>query len=892
MKKKSRTLLALALFLPSLFLPGTALSAPPSPAPAKRILVLYSHHIGMPWDTLVQSGLTAEFSGSNRNDLDLNIEYLDFSRNPSEDYQNAILHMLEMKYAGKQPDIIISDLDKPGSRLLMSIHRLFPDAWYILSYDQVPSESSSLFPDQVVGFSIEPNFHNTHLDFIEKAMPQTDQICYISGATPTELNYTAKARESFEEYEDRFDFIYLEGLPLDDLLDRVGRLDKNTAILFSTYFRDLAGNAYTPRVVLEQIHERAQVPIFGLVDTFLGSGIVGGRLSSAEQLGRTAAQIALSILDNELPAGTRLKKVPAVNMFDWRELKRWDISEDLLPENSTIRYREFSFFALYKWHFFLGICIVLTQTLLIACLMGALRRRKIAEKALSGSEKKYRRLVENLRDGIISIDRNHIITGFNTGAMRIFGYREDDIIGRPITALMPPDENKQQLEAMTEVLKHDIFSENESTRLKKDGTPIPVRVIQSTLKNESDHIIGLVEIVKDISRQKEAQREKAELEMALQQAQKMEAIGTLAGGVAHDFNNILAAIIGFTEFSLLELPPDSPLEPNLQEVMKAGKRARDLVNQILTFAKNSREAVRPIHVSPIADEALKLLRSTIPASIEIRRQIRAASPILADPVKIHQVFMNICVNAAQSMQNGGILEMAVADVNKDDIPPARCRNLPQEHYLEIRISDTGSGIPPYAIGMIFEPYFTTKEVGSGSGLGLSVVHGIVKSYGGAIFVDSEMGQGTVFTIYFPTTRGEPKEIPMESSGLPGGNEHILVVDDEPAITKMISQLLGRLGYSVTAKTESAAALAVFQSKPDAFDLLITDMTMPVLCGDVLARKIKQIRSEIPIILCTGYSKTLADKKPNGISALLMKPVEQKKLADIVRELLDNKMGRG
>jgi signal transduction histidine kinase len=445
---------------------------------------------------------------------------------------------------------------------------------------------------------------------------------------------------------------------------------------------------------------------------------------------------------------------------------------------------------------------------------------------------------------------------------------------------------------MTEVLEEDIFSENEATRLKKDGTPIPVRVIHSTLKNESDHIIGLVEIVRDISRQKQAAQEKAELELALQQAQKMEAIGTLAGGIAHDFNNILAAIIGYTEFAIFDLPPGSPLEPNLQEVMKAGKRARDLVNQILTFARHNHEAVRPIHVPPIAVEALKLIRSTIPTSIEIRQQIESDAPILADPIKIHQVFMNICVNAAQSMQDGGVMEVAVVDPPKADIPPERRTNLPQEHYLEIRVSDTGSGIPENTIGMIFEPYFTTKEVGDGSGLGLSVVHGIVKSYGGAIFVDSKLGQGTVFTIYFPITREKPKVLLPEPSDLPGGNESILVVDDEPAITKMISQLLSRLGYNVTAKTDSAAALAVFQKKPHAFDLVITDMTMPVFNGDVLAREIQQIRSDIPIILCTGYSKTLANKKPRNINTLLIKPIEHEELANEVRKLLDETVGRG
>lgn len=346
------------------------------------------------------------------------------------------------------------------------------------------------------------------------------------------------------------------------------------------------------------------------------------------------------------------------------------------------------------------------------------------------------------------------------------------------------------------------------------------------------------------------------------------------------------------EFALFDTPPDSPMESNLQEVMKAGKRARDLVNQILTFAKRNQEAVKPINVPSIAADALKLIRSTIPSSIEIRQRLEAESSILADPVKIHQIFMNICINAAQSMKNGGLLGVDVMDVPEKDVHLEEQTNLPGKDYLKIRISDTGSGIPENTIGLIFEPYFTTKEVGAGTGLGLSVVHGIVKSHGGEIFIDSIVDQGTVFTIYFPITREQPREIPAKSFDLPKGRESVLLVDDEPAIIKMTSQLLIHLGYSVTSRTDSAEALALFQKKPDGFDLVITDMTMPAICGNVLAREMKKIRPDIPILLCTGYSKALSCEKPLDAGAIIMKPVEQRELAHVIRRLLDGKDGTG
>jgi PAS domain S-box-containing protein len=723
-------------------------------------------------------------------------------------------------------------------------------------------------------------------------MPKIGHIYYISGSAPQELRDAERAREEFDRYQDTFDFIFFEGLPLDDLLNQVGRLQDDSAIIFSTYFRDIDGIPHTPRDVLEYIYAHTNAPIFGLTDTYLGHGIVGGQLTSAEQIGSTAAQIALNILDDKVPADMPPRKVPATNMFDWRELKRWGISEHQLPDNSIVRYRESSFFEIYKWHLLLGAGIVLIQTVLIAFLLVTLSRRKAAEKALSGSEKKYRRLVESLRDGIISIDKNNTITGFNTGAAQIFGYREREVVGRPITTLIPNNESRRQLDNIDDVVKNDIFLEYESTRLNKNGNHIPVRIILSALKNESDKIIGLIEIVRDTSQQKLAEQEKEQLEMALQQAHKMEAIGTLAGGIAHDFNNILAAIIGFTEFSLLDVDPGSSVESNLQEVIKAGKRARDLVNQILTYARRNYETVKPISVHPIAVDALKLIRSMTPSSIDIRHRIETESLIVADPVKIQQIFINICVNAVQSMKDGGRLEVFVNDVPKNDLPLEHHRRLPLNDYLKIEISDTGSGIAENILALIFEPYFTTKEVGSGTGLGLSVVHGIVKSYGGEIIVDSVIDQGTTFTVYFPITKEKQTKTLPRPTNLPRGNEKILVVDDEPAVLRIISQQLNYLGYRVTTRTDSADALALFQKNPNDFDLIITDMTMPAFCGDVLAQEIRKIRSDIPIVLCTGFSHKLTNGTPDGVNALLEKPVEQAKLAKCVRMLLDSMPGTG
>lgn len=380
----------------------------------------------------------------------------------------------------------------------------------------------------------------------------------------------------------------------------------------------------------------------------------------------------------------------------------------------------------------------------------------------------------------------------------------------------------------------------------------------------------------------------------LVQAQKMESIGTLAGGIAHDFNNILSSVIGFTELALDDVEKGSNIEDSLQEVYTAGKRAKDLVKQILAFARQSDETVNPINVVAIADEVLKFIRSSIPTSIKIKQALESDSLTLANATQVHQIFMNLCTNAAYAMEDdGGILEITIQDVAPELTDKWEKRNLKQKDYIEIRVSDTGSGIPPEIIDSVFEPYFTTKGIGEGTGMGLAMVHGIIESYSGQIIVDSTLGKGTTFTIYLPITKTQQSHQSIESETLPSGTEKILYVDDEISLVKMGDQILSRLGYSVTTLTSSIEALELFNVKPDEFDLVITDMTMPDMTGDRLAKEIIKIRPDIPVILCTGYSKKISKESifEIGIKEFVYKPVVKSDLAKTVRKVLDEAKGK-
>jgi signal transduction histidine kinase/ActR/RegA family two-component response regulator len=386
------------------------------------------------------------------------------------------------------------------------------------------------------------------------------------------------------------------------------------------------------------------------------------------------------------------------------------------------------------------------------------------------------------------------------------------------------------------------------------------------------------------------------LQQQLIQSQKMEAIGTLAGGIAHDFNNILSAILGYAELALYEMPEGSPGRQDVAEVIKAGNRAKDLVKQILTFSRKTEQEFKPIDIAPLLKEALKFLRASLPSTIEIHTRISAEkTSVLCTPTMIQQVLMNLCTNAAQAMKDAaGVLDVGLTNIEVDAAQIKRHPGLRAGPHVCLTVGDTGPGIEPDVLTRIFDPYFTTKAKGEGTGLGLSVVHGIIQALKGVVEVDSRPGSGTTFHILLPyvVSGDEPKVICPKP--LSTGNERILLTDDEDVLAAMAKQMLEHLGYRVTVRTDSRAALEAFRSHPRDFDLVITDKTMPGMTGFELAERISAIRPKIPVILCSGDSDDLEVKRAAalGISRLVMKPLGMDELAEAVRSALDGAEAHG
>ncbi|MEW6351313.1 MAG: PAS domain S-box protein [Thermodesulfobacteriota bacterium] len=491
--------------------------------------------------------------------------------------------------------------------------------------------------------------------------------------------------------------------------------------------------------------------------------------------------------------------------------------------------------------------------------------------------------IEQAAESIMITDAEETILYTNPAFERVTGYTSEEAVGRKAGFIMSGLHNPVYYRSLRDTLARGEVWHGRFVNRKKDGSLFHEDATISPVKDESGRIVSYVAVKRDVTRE-------VRLEEELRQAHKMEAIGTLAGGIAHDFNNILSAIFGFTQLALDEAPKGTSMRDRLSEVLIAAERAADLVKRILTFSRKSEQEKKVITVEPLLKEVLKFLRASLPSTIEIRQNFRAPqTKVWADPTQMHQVLMNLCTNARQAMREGGgtlevTVDCLVLDADSCDLDP----DMTGGRFVRLGVTDSGKGIPPEIRDRIFDPYFTTKKQGEGTGLGLAVVHGIVKSHGGAIRVKSNPEEATTFHVFLPVAEDDADDQAASEEQPPTGHERILFVDDEGPITRIAKLMLEDLGYQVVAETDSARALEVFRQDPSAFDLVITDMTMPRMTGKEMAQEILIIRPNIPVMLCTGFSEEInrAQAEELGIRAFFMKPLNREKMAPIVRDLLD------
>ncbi|MCP5052583.1 MAG: PAS domain S-box protein [bacterium] len=523
---------------------------------------------------------------------------------------------------------------------------------------------------------------------------------------------------------------------------------------------------------------------------------------------------------------------------------------------------------------------------LMAVIEDVSQRMKTEEK-FKQSEERNRALLTLIPDLVFRIDMRGTYLDYKAPQEEL-AIPADQIIGNNIMNLEVPSEFKENvMQLISKAIETNNMQFYEYQLEVMTGLQsYEARIV----KSGEDEVVC---IVRNITERKLAEEKTRELEVQLHQAQKMEAVGTLAGGIAHDFNNILSAIMGYTELAEMDIPHDSPGKDHIEGILEAANRAKELVRQILAFSRQSELKLTPMRLNPLVKEALKLLRASLPSTIRFQVDIDSeCGEVNSDPVQIHQVMMNLCTNASYVMKpTTGLLEVSIKRVPVSADFAEKFPRLSPGDYAKLTVKDNGPGMEPAVLDRIFEPYFTTKEKGEGTGLGLSVVHGIVNRHKGEIVVISEPGKGTTFDVYFPII---PSSLQVQTvknfQTLQRGKEkeHILLIDDEKTLADMNKAMLTRLGYTATVTADSLEALELFRQEPGKFDMVITDMTMPTMTGDALAKELLDLRPGIPIILCTGYTDlvTPAEAKQMGIKSYLIKPISMRTLAATIRNLLD------
>ena len=525
----------------------------------------------------------------------------------------------------------------------------------------------------------------------------------------------------------------------------------------------------------------------------------------------------------------------------------------------------------------------------IAEQLGKITESERMEETIRTSEQKFRHMFENNSAIMYLVDPKTLaITDANYAAEKYYGFTREKLLTKrlPDISLSTESEIRKEIQNAGQenrdffVFKHKL-SNGEIRDVEIRSTPLFMR---------ENRVFNFL-IIQDITDRIRAEEEKKKIETQLRQSHKMEALGTLAGGIAHDFNNILWVINGNSELAKAEIPQGSSARYNLEQVEEACRKATALVTQILSFCRQTEQKQQPLKISLIIKESLKLLRSSIPANIEIRRIISSQSDvIMADLSLINQVVMNLYTNAAHAMrENGGILEVSLVNLEIDNEEALLHQDLTPGHYVIMSVRDTGHGIDPIHINRIFDPYFTTKGDDEGTGMGLSAAYGIIRNHGGTITVDSKPGKGTIFNVFLPVLEEVEKEPDLETfETLPKGKEQILVIDDENSVLDMLKKMLKLLGYKIEAFQSPVEALKSFKANAEKYDLVITDQSMPYITGDILAKELMVIRTNIPIILCTGYSELISEEKAReiGIKTFLIKPVEKGKLARTIRKVLD------
>jgi PAS domain S-box-containing protein len=867
---KFLTLLLLLLFLLPALSSGQKLK--------KNVLYLNSYHDGYQWSDQVLEGVRSVLLESNFK-VDLQIEYMDAKKYNYEYIKPRLYTLYKEKFRDESFDIIIVSDNDALNFIQEYRDELFPNIPVVFCGIN-GIETIDLSKPNITG-AIE-NFDLAHtLQIARKLHPDKKRMIVFGDDSVTGHAIAQQVEKQVKISDPDLEVEFWFSLSVEETKKRIEKLSNDTFLFFTPWYQTIKGRFYTTEEVMKEIYAHSSVPLYTTWEFLLGHGVVGGSLLSGSQHGSIAANMALRILNGEPADSIPIAIEPTgIYMFDYEVMKRLNIDQSLLPENASIINSPRSFYELSKELFWtIMVSFLLLLTALMSLLIAMTERRKVERKALEQLS-----FLETLMDTIPQLvswkDVNGQYLGANRSFIEFFGVETLENMKQMTARDVISDLDYSTWSSNTDkavVTQQKAFRKIRRKLIDHSGSPGWLEVNKVPLLDQAGRIVGILSTAENITKEQN-------LEKQLIQSQKMEAIGTLAGGIAHDFNNILTSIINSTELALGDVEPQSQTAKDLLRVLKAARRGGRVVKQILSFSRPSSEGFQPTDIAVVIQEVLSLIDASLPANISVDVDISHNNMIVdSDPTQIHQVILNLCTNAFHALRaKGGVLQLKLEDAHLDN-EKAAVMNIPPGEYVKMIVSDSGHGIDANIIDNIFDPFFSTKDITEGTGLGLAVVHGIVKGHKGGIQVQSHPGEGTTFEIFLPKSGITDILSDHEAVMTPADNLSILFVEDDEDQLNSVPRILREMGHKVVAIQDPLVAIQRARSKPRDIDIIISDYDMPSMNGTQLAEELP----ELPVILVSGREDAItAAKFHSNIVKILIKPYDRHDLKMALSTKLD------
>lgn len=847
----------------------------------KNVLYINSYHDGYRWSDSILEGIRSELDASWYK-IGLQVEYMDAKKFKNDSVTKELVRLYEEKFKSIQFNVVMVSDDDAFNFALQYRPQLFPDVPIVFcGVNSITLEETQA--GNLTGVVENFDLAST-IEVALKLHSGKRRMIVVGDDSTTGVAIKKRIDEIIPIFRNRLDVEYWIQLDLEEVKQRVKKLPDDAFLFFIPYYQIIGERFYTSEEVVAAIYSNSNVPIYSSWDFLLGHGLVGGSFLSGFEHGKEAAKKTIQILDGRPASSIPINfETTGEYVFDYKVMKRLALDEKQLPFNSTLINEPDPFYKLSRelfWMIIVSVPLLLATVFLLVLNMAA---RRSGERKIKNQLTFQETLIDTIPQLVSWKDVHGRYMGANRTYTTFFGLGDiTDVIQKNTKEVIV---DQQYVKWSMEADRAVVDEEKEFRRIRKEISGITetvswLEVNKVPLRDQDGTISGILTTAENVTREKN-------LENQLIQSQKMEAIGTLAGGIAHDFNNILTSIINSTELAIGDIPRDTQTEKDLQRVLKAARRGGDVVKQILSFSRPTKDGFRSTNLASVIAEVVSLLEVSLPSNILVISDIKMAIPdIYADPTQIHQAIMNLCTNGFHALRNqGGTLLIGVREVIFD-LQEASYMALPAGDYIQLTVKDDGIGIPPEIKDKIFDPFFSSKEKSEGTGLGLTVVHGIVKGHGGAVRVESEVGVGTVFELYLPkvswleTSKLDDHEPVIAVLG------RILLVEDDIDQLQSAARLLRQYGYDVVELGDSIKAATMISTQAAFFDLVITDYDMPGLNGIEFVEIISKYAEKLPVIMISGREEALKAASTHGVvRVVLRKPYDKKDLYTVINRIL-------